>query len=38
MELDLILHSPGIVIRDFQMPPVTFSDHLPLVCNFDIVK
>jgi endonuclease/exonuclease/phosphatase family metal-dependent hydrolase len=38
MELDLILHSPGIVIRDFQMPSVTFSDHLPLVCNFDIVK
>ena len=37
MELDFILHSPGIVIRNFQMPPVTFSDHLPLVCDFDIV-
>ena len=38
MELDFILHSPGIVIRDFSMPPVTFSDHLPLVCNFTIAK
>jgi endonuclease/exonuclease/phosphatase family metal-dependent hydrolase len=38
MELDFILHSPGIVIHDFQMPPVTFSDHLPLVCNFEIQK
>lgn len=36
MELDFILHSPGITIRDFQMPPVPFSDHLPLICNFDI--
>lgn len=37
MELDFILHSPGIAIRDFQMPSVTFSDHLPLVCDFDVV-
>ena len=37
MELDFILHSPGIVIRDFQMPAVTFSDHLPLICDFEIV-
>jgi endonuclease/exonuclease/phosphatase family metal-dependent hydrolase len=36
MELDFILHSPGIIIQDFQMPPVTFSDHLPLICNFEI--
>jgi endonuclease/exonuclease/phosphatase family metal-dependent hydrolase len=36
MELDFILHSPGIVIRDFEMPAVTYSDHLPLICNFDI--
>lgn len=36
MELDLILHSPGITIRRFEMPPVTFSDHLPLVCDFEV--
>lgn len=38
MELDFILHSPGIAIRDFQMPNVTLSDHLPLICNFDVIK
>ncbi len=37
MELDFILHSPGIAIRKFDMPAVTFSDHLPLVCDFDVV-
>lgn len=36
MELDFILHSPGIVMRNFEMPAVTFSDHLPLVCEFDV--
>jgi len=36
MELDFILHSPGISIRGLTLPPVTFSDHLPLVCDFDI--
>lgn len=36
MELDLILHSPGIAIRRFEMPAVTFSDHLPLVCDFEV--
>lgn len=36
MELDFILHSPGIQIRNFEMPAVTFSDHLPLVCDFDV--
>ena len=37
MELDFILHSPGIAIRNFGLPPVTFSDHLPLVCDFDVL-
>jgi endonuclease/exonuclease/phosphatase family metal-dependent hydrolase len=35
-ELDLILYSPGIRITHFEMPPVTFSDHLPLVCDFEV--
>ncbi len=35
-QLDFILHSPAIKITDFFMPPVTFSDHLPLVCDFAI--
>ena len=36
LELDLILHSPGIAIRRFVMPDVRYSDHLPLVCDFDV--
>jgi len=36
-ELDFILHSPEIDVRRFFVPPVTFSDHLPLVCDFEIV-
>ncbi len=36
MELDFILHSPGITLRHFEMPSLTFSDHLPLVCDFDV--
>ena len=35
-QLDFILHSSNIQITDFFMPQVTFSDHLPLVCDFEI--
>ncbi len=35
-QLDYILHSPRIRAIDFQAPRVTFSDHLPLVCDFDL--
>lgn len=35
-ELDFILHSPEIKIRNLQIPAVTYSDHLPLICDFDI--
>lgn len=34
--LDFILHSEGIRVRHFDMPRVAFSDHLPLVCDFEI--
>ncbi len=34
--LDFILHSPGIVPRAFDVPAVTYSDHLPLVFDFDV--
>jgi endonuclease/exonuclease/phosphatase family metal-dependent hydrolase len=34
--LDFILHSPGIRIQKFWAPRVTFSDHLPLVCDFEL--
>ncbi|MEI6211411.1 MAG: endonuclease/exonuclease/phosphatase family protein [bacterium] len=35
-ELDFICYSPKLVLRRFAVPPVTLSDHLPLVCDFDL--
>jgi endonuclease/exonuclease/phosphatase family metal-dependent hydrolase len=35
-QLDFILYSRGIEITDFHIPSVTYSDHLPLVCDFEI--
>jgi endonuclease/exonuclease/phosphatase family metal-dependent hydrolase len=31
--LDFILHSPTVRVERFWMPPVTYSDHLPLICD-----
>ena len=36
-QLDYILHSPDILVKGFAMPTVTFSDHLPLVCDFELL-
>ena len=35
-QLDFILHSPEIRTRNFAMPDVKYSDHLPLVYDFEI--
>jgi endonuclease/exonuclease/phosphatase family metal-dependent hydrolase len=35
-QLDYILHTPDIAIQDFHIPPVEYSDHLPLVCDFKV--
>jgi endonuclease/exonuclease/phosphatase family metal-dependent hydrolase len=35
-ELDFILHSGDISISRFAIPDVRLSDHLPLVCDFEI--
>jgi len=35
-QLDVILHSSEIKVTGFTTPRVTFSDHLPLVCDFQI--
>ena len=35
-QLDYIFHSPQIQITDFEIPRVTFSDHTPLICEFQI--
>ena len=36
-QIDFILHSPEIRVSRFEMPQVTFSDHLPLICDFDVL-
>ena len=35
-ELDFILHTAGIHVSAFSVPQVYFSDHLPLVCDFEV--
>ncbi len=35
-QLDFLFYSEGIDIQRFQIPPVNYSDHLPLVCDFQI--
>jgi endonuclease/exonuclease/phosphatase family metal-dependent hydrolase len=34
--LDFVLHSKEIIIKDFQVPTVSFSDHLPVMVDFDV--
>ena len=36
VELDFILVSRGIDVTAFRIPAVTFSDHRPLVCDFEV--
>ena len=36
IELDFILMSAGIEVTEFRVPDVRFSDHRPLVCDFNI--
>jgi endonuclease/exonuclease/phosphatase family metal-dependent hydrolase len=37
-ELDFILVSHDIVVRDFRVPDVRHSDHRPLVCDFEVLR
>lgn len=37
-ELDFICFSPQLTLRRFSAPPVTLSDHLPLICDFDLPR
>ena len=38
LELDFILYGPGISVSNFRIPPVTYSDHLPLICDFEVTS
>lgn len=35
-QLDFVLHSPEIKIKHFSVCPVKYSDHRPIVCEFEI--
>ena len=35
-ELDFILYQEGIRVANFEVPDVRYSDHLPLVCDFEL--
>jgi endonuclease/exonuclease/phosphatase family metal-dependent hydrolase len=37
-ELDFVLYGDGVRVTSFAIPAVRFSDHLPLVCDFEIEK
>lgn len=36
--LDFILHSKEIIVKEFRVPSVTLSDHLPLILDFEVEK
>ncbi len=36
VELDFILVSPGIDVRNFRVPDVRHSDHRPVICDFEV--
>ena len=38
MELDFILYGEGIEVTDFEIPDIGFSDHLPLICEFEVTR
>lgn len=35
-ELDFLLYQDGIDVSRFEVPDVRFSDHLPLICDFNL--
>jgi len=36
LALDFVLYSEEIKMKDFRVPSVRFSDHLPLICDFAV--
>jgi endonuclease/exonuclease/phosphatase family metal-dependent hydrolase len=38
MELDFILYGDGIEVTSLEIPEVDYSDHLPLICDFNITR
>jgi len=38
LELDFVLHSAGIEVSNFEVPATDLSDHLPIVCDFEVTE
>jgi len=38
VELDFVLVSAGIEVTGFRIPEVRYSDHRPLICDFEIIR
>ncbi len=37
-ELDFVLYQDGITVNSFEIPDVRLSDHLPLICDFEVTR
>ncbi len=37
-ELDFVLYGSGIEVTNFAIPNVDYSDHLPLICDFEVTR
>ena len=37
-ELDFVLYQDGITVNGLEIPDVRLSDHLPLICDFEVSK
>jgi len=37
-ELDFVLYQEGIKVHGFEVPDVRLSDHLPLICDFEVTR
>ena len=37
-ELDFVLYQDGITVNSLEIPDVRLSDHLPLICDFEVSK
>jgi len=37
-ELDFVLYQEGIKVDNFEIPDVRLSDHLPLICDFEVTR
>lgn len=37
-ELDFVLYGQGIEVTNFEVPRTRFSDHLPLLCDFQVTE